>query len=417
VVARSPLTALCALAASGAWAQERPVALVGGDLYTVAGPPIRGGTIVFHRGKIIALGATVEIPADAQREDVRGLRVVPGFVDAYSGLGLGEIRLSPASVDALEASGPVQPHLRVIDALSVDGRPVARARAGGVTTVHSVPSAGNLIGGASAVWRLRDGLLPEALLASEAALHAALGELPIGTYRSKKRAPMTRMGAAALLRMALTKAHDYDEKRRLFREGKIKQGRHKPPGRDLKSEVLVRVLHREIPVVLHADRVDDLLVAIRLADEFGFRLVLAGAAEAWKIAPLLAQKKIAVIVAPVRVPPDRMERQGTTLDNAALLARAGVEMAVGSASVYRVANLPFEAGFARANGLPADTALAAVTLTPARILGVADRVGSLEPGKYADLVVVRGDPFEPTSRLEKVYVGGELVDLAPWKKK
>lgn len=405
------LVALGPSSGDGAAAQERPVAIVNAEIHAVSAPPIARGTLVMHRGRIVAVGASVAPPADAAVVDVAGARVLPGFVDPYTPLGLEEIPLSPPTVDAHEGSGPLQPHLRVIDALDLRGRTLARAAASGVLSAHSVPKPENVVGGVTAAWRVvRGALLPDVVLKVDAALHVSLGEKTRG-YGARHIAPMTRMGAVAIVREAFAKARDHAEAlARATKEGTAR------PAADLKSDLLLRVLRKELPMIVRADRADDILAAARLADEFNVRLILAGASQAWRVAPILAQKKIPVIVAPVRAPPDRMERQGARLDNAAILHRAGVVVAIGSDDAQHAGHLPFEAGFARARGLPPEIALRAITLTPAEVLGVASEVGSLEPGKRADVLVVRGDPMEPRSQIEAVYAGGIAVDLRPWER-
>lgn len=402
---------VAALASGPARAQSDVVALVNAELHPVSGPVVPRGTLVMSGGRIVAVGAGVAAPAGARVVDVAGARVLPGFVDAYCHLGLVEIELSPPTVDVHEGSGPVQPHLRVLDALDLRGLSVARAAAAGVTTVHSVPRAANVIGGATAVWRARRGALwPEVALMAEAMMHTGLGEPP-RVYGKKQQAPMTRMGTVALLREAFNKAAS-------LKAASEHAQKHNaaPPPRDLASEALLRVADRSMPLIVRVERADDILVALRVAEELGVRLVIAGGAEAWRVAAALKAKDVPVILAPVRVAPDRMERAGARLDNAALLHAAGVRIAFGTKESAMVNGLPYEAGVARSRGLPAEAALRALTLGAAEILGVDKEVGSLEVGKRADLVVVRGDPMEPLSPVEAVYVGGVSVDVRPWER-
>ena len=392
-------------------AQTDAVALINAELHPVSGPVIARGTLVMQHGRIVAVGAGVRAPVGARVIDVAGARVLPGFIDAYCHLGLREIELSQPTVDVHEGSGPVQPHLRVQDALDLRGLSVARASAAGVTTVHSVPLAANVVGGVSAVWRTQRGaLLPEVALAPEAMMHVGFGESP-RAYGKRHLAPMTRMGTVALLREAFAKASALEDAL-----ARAKKADTAPPARDLASEALLRVARKELPLLVRAERADDILVALRVAEELGARLVIGGGAEAWRVAAALKARDVAVIVAPVRVAPDRMERAGARLDNAALLHAAGVRIAFGTKESPMVSGLALDAGVARSRGLPPEAALRALTLGAAELLGVAREVGSLEVGKRADVVVVRGDPMEPRSPVEAVYIGGLPVDVRPWER-
>jgi len=246
------------------------------------------------------------------------------------------------------------------------------------------------------------------------ALHMNLGEKPKAHYGGRKEAPGTRMGEAAVLRQAWIDAQEYarthgsggggGEKKSDAKDAKKKE-------RDLGLETMARALAGEFPVIASARRTDDILTAIRIAEEFGFRLVLSHATDAYKVAGQLAAKKIPVIVGPVTTQPSSLEDLGAIYENAAKLHEAGVAIAIQSDGVHNVRWLPHEAGLAAAYGLPREAALRAITLAPAEILGVADSLGSLDAGKIANVVVADGDPLELTTRIEHIFIAGQAVPL------
>jgi imidazolonepropionase-like amidohydrolase len=256
-------------------------------------------------------------------------------------------------------------------------------------------------------------------------MHFSLGEPPKERYGSRNQLPSTRMGSAALIRTTLIQAREYLDKRDVYERNlldceaaKTTRPRKKAdkcppevPARDLKMEALVPVLKGEVPAIFRAQRMDDILTAVRLAEEFQLRLILSHAAEAYKVAEVLDSRKIPVIVGPITTQPDRIETLGAVYENAAILSEAGVKIALQTDRTNDARTLPWEAGLAVAYGLPWETALRAVTLTPAELFGVADRLGSLEPGKRADILVTTGDPFQPLSQVRHLYIRGREISL------
>lgn len=395
-------------------AQPAELVIQGGRILTMSGPPIEEGAILVREGKIVEVGERVHAGERARRIDARGKVVIPGMIDAYTRLGLVEISLVSSTVDDDEGSEPVTPQVRALDSFNPLGRAIAYTREHGITCVLVAPRAGtaaaNVIAGQSAVLKLNGASADQMLLKSPAGVHVTLGEGPKSRFRDRSRAPVTRMGEAALLRAALSEGKEYtDAWKRYEEKRKTDPGAAKSPDRDLKKEAMADVVSRRMPLFVHCHRADDILTALRVAQEFGVRPILVHATEGYKVASEIARSGVSVIVGPVSTTPDRMETLEVNPENPAILARAGVRIAITTAESHLVSHLPYEAGLAAASGLPAEEALRAITLSPAQILGVADRVGSIEPGKDADLVILDGDPLEIITHVEWVFIGGELV--------
>ena len=390
------------------------IAILGARIVPVAGEPIPEGGVLIRDGKIAALGTQVKPGTRAIRIDGKGKYVIPGMIDAYTRLGLAEVSLVPAVVDDDEASEPLTPQVRAIDAFNPLGRVVSFARDNGITAALVGPRAGgeavNVVAGQSAVVRLRGSRVDDMVLRSPAGLHATIGEGPKSRYRDRKKMPVSRMGEIALLRGALSEGKEYAEAWKRYEDKKrSKPDDAKAPDRDLRKEALAEVASGRLPLFLHCHRADDILTALRVVEEFKIRAVLVHATEGYKVAEQIARAGVPVVVGPVSTIPERMETLEVTPENPAILARAGVRIAIATGQNHLVSHLPYEAGLAMAYGLPEDQALRAITLGAAEILGVADRIGSIESGKDADLVILDGDPLEITTRVEWVIIGGEIV--------
>jgi imidazolonepropionase-like amidohydrolase len=243
-----------------------------------------------------------------------------------------------------------------------------------------------------------------------------MGEAPKAKYGEANKTPSTRMGTAALIRQTLIKAREYEIKWKRYNDRKLEKGSKDTtettaPERDMKLEAVLEVLNGKIPLVVSAHRVDDILTAIRIAEEFGIEknLVINHGTNAYKIADILARKKIPVIVGPVTTQPDTMETLGASYETAALLNKAGVLVAIQSNETHNARNLPYEAALAVANGLPYEEALKAITVNVARIFGFESLVGTLEAGKRANVIVAEGDPLEPRTKIIHVFIGGQEI--------
>ena len=391
---------------------QNTIAITGGRVLTISHGDIENATVLVENGKIAAVGHNVKVPSGAQVIDARGKVVMPGLFDAGDKLGTVEIPALQITVDSTEYTEPVQPQLRVLDALNPGSENILVSRAAGITNALSTPADGNLIGGQSAVIQLDGDTVDAMVVKSPAALHISLGEQSKTTYGEKNRAPQTRMGEIAMLRQAFLKAQHYKQVQDAYGQKQSSDKPSAPPARDLMMDAMVATMEGKIPVVAHADRVSDMESALRLADEFHLHLILADAAAAWRIADQLVARKIPVIVGPILEEPGRMESVDVRLDNAARLYEAGVPIAIQTSADNEVRNLPFEVEYAISYGLPEEAALAAVTLNPARFFGVDNRLGSIDEGKDANLVVLDGSPFRVKTHVVTELINGKAVDLS-----
>jgi imidazolonepropionase-like amidohydrolase len=403
---------LLILLAMPSLAQSPAVAIEGGRLLTVSHGVIESGTLVLENGLITALGPGAEVPADARRIDASGLVVMPGLIDGFTNLGSAEIASFGSDDD--EATAPILPHLRISDALNPDNRYIPMARQAGITAVLCAPADGNLLSGQSALIRLAGDRMSAMVIEDLVAVHACLGEPPKQRYGANNRSPMTRMGIAAELRQVLLDARDHAGKLDAYQDKLAAwQRRHDPeeqepaaPDRDLKLEALVPVVRGERPLVASVNRFDDLHTILRIAAELELELIISHGAESDRVAELLVAAKIPVIVGPSRSFPGRQESQRAAPDLAARLHRAGVTIAFQSGGCDNIGGLLEEARLAVANGLPAEEARKALTLYPARIFGAGDRLGSLEPGKSADIVVFDRDPLYHAAQVRMLFIQG-----------
>lgn len=382
------------------------LAITNGRILTMAGPALERGTVLVRDGLIQAVGADLPPPEGAEVVDARGKTVMPGLIDAHCHVGIAEEIYRIEGNDTNEYSDPLTPHLRAIDAVNPEDKAFADALAGGVTTVCTAPGSANILGGEMLAMKTAGRVVDEMVIRAPIGLKAALGENPKRVYGTDKKAPVTRMASAALLRTALVGARNYlDKRERADREHGEK------PERDLKQEVVARVLTGEIPLRLHAHRADDIMTGLRIAREFGLRLVIEHATEGWKVADILAREQIPVIIGPIITTRAKVELRDRTVEAARRFREAGVRFAIMTDHpVVPVEYLGLSAALTVRGGLDEESALAAVTIEPARILGLDDRIGSLEPGKEADLIILDRDPFDVRVRVERVYIGGTDVN-------
>lgn len=381
------------------------ISIAGGRVLTMAGRELEVGTVLIEGGKISRVEEGILEPPGWEIIDARGMVVIPGMVDAHCHLGIVEEVYRQEGDDGNEATDPVTPHLRAIDAINPEDLGFRDALSGGVTTVVTGPGSANVIGGEMVAMKTWGGSLQEMVLKAPVGLKAALGENPKRNYGGQKKAPMTRMASAALLREALAKAGDYTRKVAAAGEGK-----GDPPDRDLKMESLARVLSGEIPLRLHAHRADDIMTALRIAGEFKIRLVVEHCTEGHKVAGELAKNGVMAVVGPVIGNRAKVELSGISLGTARALSDAGVQFAIMTDHpVVPIQYLGISAGLAARGGLETGKALRAVTSEAAKLLGLDHRIGSLEPGKDADVVILDGHPFDVRSRVVKVLVSGQSV--------
>lgn len=354
--------------------------------------------------KIKAVGKN--LPAEAVRKiDVTGKYVVPGFVDAHCHIGMFNDAVGFEGDDGNECTDPVTPHLRAIDAIYPTDLPFEEALQAGVTTAVTGPGSANVLGGTFAAIKTYGNTVEKKLLRQPIAMKCAFGENPKRVYNSMKKSPSTRMATAAILRETLFRAAEYLEKKEAAGDDPSKR-----PAFDIKMESLIPVLKREIPLKAHAHRADDIMTAIRIAEEFNVRITLDHCTEGHLIIDEIVSRKLPAIVGPTFGTRTKIELKNTTFDTIVKLTKAGVKTAIMTDSpVIPLDSLPLCAKFAIQHGLTKEEALRCITLSAAEIAEIADRVGSLESGKDADIVVFDRHPMDFDAKVEMVIVDGAIV--------
>lgn len=371
-------------------------AIINAHVVPIEGAPF-DGSVVLEDGKIAALGADITIPEGAEIHDAAGQWLLPGLIDAHVHLGTHEEGEGWAGDDTNEMTDPVTAGVRAIDAVNPYDPGFDDALAGGITAVNVNPGSGNPIGGLAVAIHTHGRYIEEMVLRSPSGLKSALGENPKRVYGDKKQTPSTRLGTAMIIRKAFMDAQNYMGKADEF-------------ARDPKLEALAMVLRREIPWRQHAHRADDIATAIRLADEFGYELVLDHGTEAHLLADVIAERGIPVLIGPLFTTKSKVELRGRSIANPGKLAAAGVEISIiTDHPVIPINFLIHQATFAIKEGLDRETALRSITINPAKVLGLADRMGSLEVGKDADVVLWSGDPLDVMQRALTVWIGGRAV--------
>jgi imidazolonepropionase-like amidohydrolase len=396
---------LAAAAAGPGAAQERPTAFRGAHIIPVTGAPIGDGVLVVHRGRITAIGSAdaVQIPADADVRDVAGKFIMPGLVDTHSHIGGG---------DGGDRSGPIHGDVRILDAIDARHDGIRKARAGGITTANIMPGSGLLMSGQTAYVKLRDArtiydmlLCADVLTGICGGLKMANGTNPIGAAPM----PATRARSAALVRDRFVKAQEYRD-----RLASLPDTATNRPARDLELETLAQVLDGRRIVHFHTHRHDDILTAIRLAREFGFRVVLQHVSEAWKVADEIAAAGVPSSIIMIDAPGGKLEAVDVSMENGVALERAGA--LVGFHTDDGITDSRYflrSAGMAVRYGMSRDAALYAMTMANARMLDLDDRIGSLEAGKDADFIILSGDPLSVYTRVEQTWIDGiRVFDLA-----
>ncbi len=394
-----PLAAFLGLAAV-LCAQEKPVVFKGAQIIPIAGEPIANGVLVVQAGKIVAVGAEgqVTIPAGAEIHDATGKVMMPGLIDSHSHIGAGS---------GGDGSGPIQPDARVLDSIDVRDASIQKARAGGVTTVNVMPGSGHLISGQTLYLKLREARVIDDLLIKLPDGSIAGGLKMANGTNSIRAAPFpgTRAKSAALVREQYIKAQEYRDK--------IKRANgdaEKMPPRDLALEELVEVLDGKRIVQNHTHRADDILTVLRLSKEFGYKVVLHHVSEGWKVADEIAAAHAACSVIMIDSPGGKLETRDADWRTPAILEKAGVlvgfhtdDPICDTRRFLRSPAIAVRAGMSRKG------ALEAVTIANAKILGLENRVGSLEAGKDADFVVLSGDPLSTYTHIEQTWVEGKKV--------
>lgn len=398
-----------------------------GLIMTMAGESLKDGFVLADEGKIKGVYRNREEAEQAIKEaqeagravggsaaekieeiDASGMYVLPGFIDAHCHVGLFDDGMGFEGEDGNEMTNPITPHLRAIDGIYHLDRSFEEAVRGGVTTVVTGPGSANVIGGQFAALKTCGNRVEDMILKDPVAMKIAFGENPKGAYGGeKKQSPQTRMATAALLRESLIEAKEYKQKQEEYNKDKKKKDK---PEYDMKMEALVKVLNRELPVKAHAHRADDILTAIRVAKEFNIDLTIEHCTEGYLLKDILKAEGVSAIVGPLLSDRSKIELKNQSIKAPGILSEAGIKVAIMTDHpVIPVQYLSLCAAVAVREGMDEHEALKAITINAAEIAGIADRVGSLEEGKDADIIILTGHPFEYKTKVVKTIINGKVV--------
>ena len=417
------------LSGMGAAQQPNPLVLKGGKLLTVSHGIIENGVLVLEGGKITALGAanSVTVPKNARVMDVSGMTVYPGLIDSETSLGLTEISAESSTNDQIETSDEIMPHMHVYDAFHAESELIPVTRMNGVTNAIVAPDSRDTLPGQDSFIQLDGKSAQEMLLVRDIAMPLNFtGDQRRNESWEKRKFPSTRMGMAAQLRQAFLDAQRYAQDWNEYDKKKAETGNKPvgnkptedkdkkpptPPKRDLKFAALLPYLQGKKSIVLAAQGPSDLETAVQLAHEFNLKFVLSHISHSQPVLDYVASLKVPVIVGPIYETPKAEERYDAVYSLPAQLYKRGVKIAFASFDAHNVRNLPYQAGFATAFGLPYDEALKAITLNAAEIWGIADKLGSLDVGKTANVVVANGDPLDVKTEVKAVFIEGREIPM------
>ncbi|TZE82579.1 amidohydrolase [Calorimonas adulescens] len=378
------------------------ILLKNGNIYTMAGEVIEGGDILINDGRIVEVGRNID-PSGAEIMDVSGKFVMPGIIDAHCHLGMWEDAVGFEGDDGNEETDPATPHLRAIDGINPMDRNFEEAYQGGVTTAVTGPGSANVIGGLFTAIKTYGKRIDDMIIKDPVALKVAFGENPKWVYGEQKKLPRTRMAIAGILREELTKAKEY-------MEGRAKKEDEDKPELDLKMEAIAKALKGEIPLKAHAHRADDIFTAIRIAKEFNVRLTLDHCTEGHLIVDYLKEEGYPCIVGPSLSERSKVELKNLTFKTPGILSKAGILVAIMTDHpVIPLQYITLCASLAVREGMDEMEALKAITINPAKIVGIDDRVGSLEPGKDADIAIFDGNPLDIRNRCYATIINGRIV--------
>lgn len=380
--------------------------IVGGRIVTMTGKDFPEGVIHIKNGRIAAIGSAKEIPVKPGEQvlTVRDGFIMPGIIEAHCHMGITEEKKGMEGDDCNETVDPVTPYLRAIDAVNSMDAAFDDAVKAGITAAMIGPGSSNVVGGQFALLKTKGRRVDDLIVKAPAAMKVAFGENPKVNYSGQNKSPSTRMAIAAMLRRELTEAANYlAQKEQARRKGEAFT-------MDFTKECWIPVLRGEIPLKAHVHRVDDIFTAIRIAEEFGLRMTLDHCSEGHLIAEELAEAGFPAIVGPDLTSRNKIEVQNMDFKTAGILNRAGVTVAITTDHpVSQIQYLPLCAGLAVKEGLPMTEGLKAITLYPATICGVSERMGSLEVGKDADIAIFDGNPMEVFTRTLYTIIDGEIV--------
>lgn len=378
---------------------------------------VKNGTVLFDN-KIVAIGKDVEVPTGTKTIDAKGSYVVPGFIDAHTHQGLFDGTIGWAGMDGNEMTNPITPEMRGIDSFNPDEPSLKELLVGGVTCINTGPGSGNVISGESFVIKPNGApTVDEMIVLAPSGLKVAFGENPKRVHGAEKRTPSTRMGVAALLRKTLAEALSYKLQVKAYLD-KAEEATERgetpplnPPARNMGLETVLKVINREIPIHAHAHRADDIATVIRIAKEFNIDVVLIHCTEGHKIKKTIAKSKFPAVIGPTLFWSSKPETKERGFRTAVELNEAGVKVALQTDSLTPMNYFPLLPMNVIKEGMRREEALKCVTINPAEMLKIDDRVGSLEPGKDADIVIWSGDPFDFYSKVEQVFIDGKSMPL------
>ncbi|KPU46303.1 imidazolonepropionase [Oxobacter pfennigii] len=376
-----------------------------GIINTMSGKKYEKGCVLIEGTKIVEVGENISAPKGAKVIDAKGMFVMPGIIDAHCHIGLWEDAMGFEGADGNEMTNPITPHMRAIDGINPMDRCFQEAYEAGVTAAMTGPGSANVIGGQFAVVKTYGKRVDDMVIKAPAAMKIAFGENPKRVYHSKNQMPETRMGTAALLRETLLKAVEYKTKKE-----NAKGDAEKMPAVDIKLEALLPVLNREIPLKAHAHRADDMFTALRIAKEFNLKITLDHVTEGHLIVDELKNENVSLIVGPSFGERSKIELKELSFKTPGVLSNAGMKIAIMTDHpVIPLKHLPMCAAYAVKDGMKEEEALKAITINAAQILGVDDRIGSLEKGKDADIAIFDGNPLEIKTKACYVLINGNIV--------
>ncbi|CCQ98583.1 conserved hypothetical protein [[Clostridium] ultunense Esp] len=366
------------------------LAIKGGKILTITNGIIENGTIMIKDGKIIEVGGHINITPDVEVIDAKGKWITPGFIDCHSHISVfGEPSTMPGPCDdGNEMSDPVTPQIRALDSLNPEDPAIKKVREAGFTTVYTGPGSANVIGGKGISIKLRGITAEEMYIEGSEQMKMALGENPKRVYGIDKKMPMTRMAVASLLRETLYKAKNYSDDLKIAEKDSAKK-----PKYNFKLESLVKVIRGEQKVRIHCHRADDIITAIRIAEEFNLDYSLEHVTEGYKVKDILAKKDVYCVLGPLLLSPVKQEVWDLKLENPGILTNEGIKVCLTADSTSGTMWLPIHVGIAVKNGMDEKEALKGITIYPAELLGLSNRIGSIEVGKDADIAIFDGHPF------------------------
>ncbi|MCG8484618.1 MAG: amidohydrolase [Clostridia bacterium] len=376
--------------------------IINAEIYTMEGESFKRGCVWIENGKIKKIAEVINIDGE-KIIDADGRMLFPGFIDAHSHLGMWEDGVDFEGADGNEATDPITPQLRAIDAINPMDRTFEEAYQGGITATSTGPGSANVISGQFAVIKTYGKRIDDMIMKEPAAIKCAFGENPKKVYGDQHKSPSTRMATAALLRETLMEAKDYLEK-------KESDDEDKHPDYDMQMEALIPLLKKEIPLKAHAHRADDIFTAIRIAKEFDLNMTLDHCTEGHLITEYLKDENMPAIVGPSFSERSKVELRNLTFETPGVLNKAGIKVAIMTDHpVIPIQYLTLCAALAAKAGLDKQEALKAITIYAAEILGVSDRIGSLKEGKDADMVLWDGHPFDIESKVNMTIIDGKIV--------